>query len=465
MQFHPSRLAKDVIEAAEAAGFRAPAAKEVTRLAGRKVLALPSDEVAYEVPDNQVRNFLICAVNALDQKAETIEELSSAERAASGFGAIKPTAYANAVESLGQLVPKFAEPKISRVGDSMPTAFGVGLPDTAYSPIHASSRTIDARVRMTFCGNAADMRTAKLFCAHWRRPGGPSEMLLETLAANERGARDILVGLGADAEHLDAAVTRFRERREAELSEVSAIEARMKCVFVPVGGDYVQVSPVPSVAAYTEVAQRIRERRAEGRRVPASYSVISSKPQNAGMHASFVDGHIPRLHARYRPIDQLSHWRKLVAVQKGAPFFQESMLRDVPALTRYAELIAPLLGSSDGEAYRNADIVAGISHQGERVGEALVAWLHEFQAFCVETRGTLDPDATTGSGWLLDVCVHGRRGWEPTDIEAAADEAARIAVRAVRSQSRGLRGAAGMSDQLSRDLKSSIHRVFERELG
>jgi hypothetical protein len=464
MQFRPTTFIEDFVASQYPDAAKRPADKEVARGLERSLLALQAGTEPYDVADAALDAYLTCAVNAV-ATADDPAALADRAAAAQALSGLSPQAMLRVVDALGTLAPKLEEPKIGAVGDRMPVAL---FHDPAACPVTAealypSCRTLDSRVQLTSSANAGDNRIAKLYCTRFARNGDRPAALIDRIADTDTRVFDALVALGLDAEALDAVRRRYRARRAQGLDAVSALDHRMNVLFVPFGGDYLQVTPVPSAAVFTELAARVRARRRAGSRIPASQAIISSKPQNACLHLNYEVGRVTRFAARYRAIDAASPWRKLRAVQHGAPFFSATMLADVTAVQRYAALVAPRIGDRAEEAYQNRDIRDAIQRHGRAIAAVLAAELKGFRSFCLDAAAD-EIAETPPPGWLGAFARPGRPADTPGALEGAAEAACTVATAALQRADDRLGGAAGLSDQLRRDLTGALHDTFMREI-
>ncbi|MBK1667604.1 hypothetical protein CKO28_06100 [Rhodovibrio sodomensis] len=483
MKFNPDTLHRDLaIQISEDTGKKTteqqalahvPAAVMALRAQDRPLQVAQQDVVAYcTVLLNSTGGAKKPATASAPHKQEgdtsgekgkkvpkTWDDLTSQEAARAFLSTVTAARWISAVQSMGALAPKYLEPKTSKIDGKMPSALGLGLVGTGDGR-YASALTTDARIRMTFCGNAELTRVAKVLMARVEIEGGEAAHVIELLADTDGALFRAFGSLGANTKGLEAASSVYLQRRLVGLGEVSAIDGdRMKCVFVPHGGGYLQVTPTPSAALFTEVPQRLRERRAGKQWIKDHDATLSSKPQNAGLHASYEGGKIRRIDAAYRPINTSQHWRKLKAVAHGAPFFTASMLRDEECVTNYASLVHPFLSTPD-DAYSNRDIRSALEYHARSMAAQLIENLRDFQDFC-STHTALNDEAFHGPAWVRRIVAGETGSWSPAERAQIAQEMSTAMADALARADRRFAGAASRNDSLLRDLSDAAEQLVE----
>lgn len=201
-----------------------------------------------------------------------------------------------AAPGIGEINIKLVDPKIDKArGLGLVVNISRGMMNVLKSSSMTNSGNINASVRRGYSGNAAHTVGAKILSSRHKNEKGEIKTLLDLLVES-RDARQGMISIGVPPEKISSLIGVIDSN--ADLSNVTAVHpARMKTMFVPIGaGQYVQVTPVPTIARFVEQNSRLRRL---GWRVKSSRTQISDKPANASMYALFEDGKIIRLHADF----------------------------------------------------------------------------------------------------------------------------------------------------------------------
>jgi len=468
MKLQPETYREEIAYLASPTPDKQAAEKAASEYASDKLAALRPAETPCDVPQGTETFAVRMLVNAtLAGGAKAFAELESAQRAQQALHAVDQSKMERVVAAMGYYTPSLLDPKVSRIAGAMPIALGrdEGVPA---SRRYASALTIQAAIDVSYAGNAGDNRLGKLLAARLTDSEAYTATLLERLMARDAFGQ-ALMDQGLAAGVADAAVAIFERKKTAGLRDVSAIDGdRMKTVYVPDGhGSYYQVTPTPSIALYTEIPRRTRERAADDNTwIPRSRRTISAKPQNVGLQVNYQGGRLTRLHATYRPLNPRSHEQRLQALRHGAPFFQPVMLRDAgDDLKHYVDLCRRMLGSG-GDAYVNTDIRQGRDRRAERLIGILVDEARTFREYCAEIDWIDDPSAFERTDYVPDVLVRSRRSPTADEVERIANDMAQTVLQAAQYiKPNPLATTEAMDDRVVGPLKEVAIDPIKQEFG
>lgn len=473
MWFYPESFREDVTALVANDSNRPLNEAKVAAYAADILPALRFREPPWCVLDSHALAFAIRLTNATQlSKIETFQNLENPETAQAALGKLNADKVRTVIAAIGHFVPSFVEPKVSKVpaktGSQMPIALGKQA-STPTSAVFASGLNTQAAIATSFAGNAADNRIAKLLSARIGNAQGQVATMLEHVVAND-AIGQTLGQLGLDPQVIKAATAAFQLKQNAGLREVTAIDGdRMKCLFVPDNqranqGGYRQVTPVPSVALYTELPNRLRQRRDNGYWVPTSRSVMSAKPQNVGLQASYQGGQLTRIHGRYRPIAIHTYQRKLAALGEGAAaFFTASMLSDSEDPAYLGELIKTILGS-DGKHYVNADIRARRDYRARRLVQSLLDAMRDFQGYCSDLPELHEKGAFARQDYVSEVLVLGKRNATSEELAAITQEMTLAILQAILQAGGQLSKDDAQDERVRRMIYEPVLQVLKREL-
>ncbi|GEM_PF-4266617 len=472
MQFDPDRYRRDAAIAASGDPNKPATERQAAAHLQDTLPALRPQEPPYAVTQGQIAFFLPLLVNAIfGNKVGSFEALEDEAAAREALAALPVDWARRVVEATGYFAPSFADPKVSRVKSSKRIEMPIALGREAGTPAShrfASGLNTAAAIESSFAGNAADNRLAKLFSSRIADADtdGQPRTLIEYLH-DEHAFGRALLELGLDETVKQAAVEAFETQQQAGLSAVTAIDGnRMKAVFVPDGhGGYWQVSPVPSVALYTELPRRIRQRRQAGQWVRRSQRLTSAKTQNVGLQANYQGGRLTRIHASYRRIDTSAYQRRLAALRQGAAtFFQANVLHDTEETARLGALLRTILNASE-EGYVNADIRAGRDRRIQRLLDTLIEDLEAFQDFVAWQPTPFETEGETRRDHLAEVLVLARRRASPDELDAVAEDMAAAILSAIQRDDPSFTQADARDDRVYRPVFEEARAVAKEELG
>ena len=279
-------------------------------------------------------------------------------------------AIAPAASGIGEVNFKLSNPKIS-AQPGLPVV--VNIPKTGARALSASryptSGNVNARVRSTYAGDAKYNVGAKILCARHKGADGVIRSVLDLVREREE-VLQYLTKLGMNLDEIEALIANASSASRKDLTAVDRVDGTlMKVLYVPLGdGEYVQVTPAGTIARYTELNARIRER---GWLIDSSITKLTAHPANAGLHINIDHGQVHRLHAGFPRIS--TQTRLGFALLNGRSPFDRIVESDTAQHLLRLVTIQMDRRTLDGEemkGYSNADIrdavhgiLAGITRQ------------------------------------------------------------------------------------------------------
>jgi len=481
MRFDIESFPSDVAKMASGNPDRPAAEGTAFKRALDTVFAVRVAEEPFTVPDGHAVAFMTVLLNAHDPKArkgepqqrkiDSFESLQSRDEAKARAERVTADRLSGIIAEIGSYLPSVLDPSVSKVppkvGSKMPVALG-GHAKSAVSPIHATGATTHARVPLSYAGSAAYIPLAKLLCARITGERGKTAMLIERIANGDVFA-NALSELGVPADALATAGEMYRRKRDNGLSDVSAIDGdHMKAMFVPDGaGGYVQVTPIPSAAIYTELPQRMRERQQRGSDgsatafVPRTAVVTSAKPQNVGLHVQYQGGQLTRIRASYYPIEHVGIQRRITNWKNGAPLFYAGLLRGSHAVQRFARLERDPDPSAPGHGYSTHEIRSALDRYAGDMALTLAKYLRDVRDECAADPGSLGDKAEYAcSPAVRDLVLFQDRSATEDDRQALIQQALQAVLRALMRVDPALFRTRAhderVRDRLTRRLKAAL---------